>query len=244
MLYLGSSRVHRSLDGGNEWEAISPDLTGGSRAGDVPYGTLTSLSESRRRFGLIWAGSDDGPVHVTRDGGVSWTDASDGLPADYWVSRVEPGHHAEERAYVALSGYRWDHFEAMLFRTYDFGANWTRIGEDLPPEPINVVREDPETEGLLYVGTDHGLYVSFDDGRHFMAFDGRTADTTGAARLPAAPVHDLAIQDREADLAVGTHGRSIWIADIGLLRAMTPDVRARPARLPRRLAHIRRGLGL
>ena len=231
VLYLGSHRLHRSLDGAASWEGISPDLTGGGRPGDVPYGTLTTLSESPLHFGLLWTGSDDGRVHVTRDGGYAWTDVSAGLPEDLWVSRVEASHHTEARAYLALNGYRWDDFTAYLYATDDFGATWTRLGADLPAEPVNVVREDPRNADVLYVGTDHGLYVSLDRGATFMAFDGCTA-TGGADRtstgpqLPATPVHDLAVQAREADLVVATHGRSLWIADVRLVQQLTPSLRA------------------
>src|SRR5690606_19665716 len=147
ILYLGSNRVHRSLDGGRTWQALSGDLTLGGRPGDVPYGTLTSLDESPRRFGLLWAGSDDGLVHLSRDAGTTWADVSSGLPPDLWVSRVEASHHDDARAYAALNGYRWDDFTPHLYRTDDFGATWGRIGEDpgsgpgqaLPMEPVNVV---------------------------------------------------------------------------------------------------------
>jgi photosystem II stability/assembly factor-like uncharacterized protein len=223
ILYLGSHRVHRSLDGGKTWQVLSEDLTGGGRPGDVPYGTLTSLDESPRRFGLLWAGTDDGRVHLSRDGGYSWTDVSNGLPAELWVSRVEASHHDEARAFAALNGYRWDDFTPHLYRTDDHGATWRRIGRDLPMEPVNVVVEDPNSEELLYVGTDHGIYVSLDGGTTFMALMGQTA---GEGRLPEAPVHDLKVHPRDADLIVGTHGRSIWIAAVAHVQALTPELRA------------------
>jgi hypothetical protein len=142
------------------------------------------------------------------------------------VSRVEASHHADGRAYAALNGYRWDRFEPHLYRTDDYGATWDRIGEDLPMEPVNVVAEDPVNEDLLYVGTDHGVYVSLDRGHTFMALMGQAAAED--ARLPHAPVHDLKVHPREADLIVGTHGRSIWIADVAHLQALTPALRGEP----------------
>jgi len=236
ILYLGSHRVHRSLDRGATWNVISPDLTHGGRRGDVPYGTLTTLQESPFRFGQLAVGSDDGRVHVTVDGGYTWNDVSNGLPADLWVSRVEWSHHAPERLYVSLNGYRWDHFDAYVFRSDDLGATWRRIGQDLPQEPVNVVREDPANPDLLYVGTDHGVYISLDRGETFMAMMGQTS-AEGA--LPHAAAHDLTVQAREKDLVVGTHGRSIWIADVRYVQALTPALRAEGLRLftPDTLTH-------
>ena len=223
ILYFGSNKLHRSLDQGKSWETLSEDLTMGGLPGDVPYGTLTSIDESPLQFGQIWVGSDDGLVHVTRDGGFSWQDVSSGLPADYWISRVEASHHDGGRGFVALNGYRWDNFEAHVYRTDDYGASWRRIGMQLPHEPVNVIAEDPVNEDLLYVGTDHGVYVSFDGGQSFMAMSGQQTDESA---LPSAPIHDLKIHPRDADLIVGTHGRSIYIADVGFMQQLTSEVRA------------------
>src|SRR5690606_14040145 len=163
--------------------------------------------------------------HVSRDAGTTWTDVSAGLPSDLWVSRVEASHHDQARAYVALNGYRWDDFTPHVYRTDDYGATWDRIGVDLPMEPANVVVEDPVNEALRYAGTDHGVYVSLDRGASFMALMGQTS---AEGRLPEAPVHDLKVHPRDADLIVGTHGRSIWIADVAHLQALTPELRAEP----------------
>ena len=219
ILYLGSNKLHRSLNRGDDWETISDDLTQGGRKGDVPYGTLTTIDESPLRFGLIYTGSDDGLVHVTRDGGFSWQQVSGNLPQDLWVSRVEASNHAEGRIYVTLNGYRWDNFEPYVYRSDDYGQSWTRLGEDLPLEPVNVIVEDPENEDVLYVGTDHGLYVSLDRGASFMLMDGG---------LPNAPVHDLKVQAVAKDLVVGTHGRSIYRADVEHIQQLTPEMQARP----------------
>ena len=141
------------------------------------------------------------------------------------MSRVEASHHDAARAYVSLSGYRDDHHAAYVFRTDDDGATWQPIGQDLPLEPVNVVREDPSNADLLYVGTDHGLYVSLDGGgrsRRSWA-PPRSPGADGAAvRLPNVPVHDLALQHRDAELVVGTHGRSIWTASVAHLQQVTP----------------------
>jgi photosystem II stability/assembly factor-like uncharacterized protein len=214
ILYLGSNKLHRSLDRGDAWTDLSGDLTGGDRAGDVPYGTLTTVEESPLVFGLLYTGSDDGRIHVTRDGGTTWQRIDQNLPSPFWVSRVEASHHDTSRVYATLNGYRWDHFDAYVYRSDNHGETWTRIGTDLPREPVNVVLEDPAAEDVLYVGTDHGLYVSLDRGQSFMAM---------VEGLPNAPVHDLKIQPRAADLVVGTHGRSIFRADVEALRQLTPE---------------------
>jgi len=222
ILYYGANRLYRSMNRGEDMIALSDDLTKGGQAGDVPFGTLTTIDESPLRFGLLYTGSDDGYVHVTRDGGVAWQRISDKLPQNLWVSRVEASNHAESRVYVALNGYRSDHFDAYLYRSDDYGQTWRRIGTDLPAEPVNVVLEDPVNENLLYVGTDHGLYVSLDGGRSFMAM---------YQDLPSVAVHDLVIQAREKELVVGTHGRSIYLADVAHVQQLTPEMLARDLHL-------------
>ncbi len=219
VLYLGTNRLHRSFNRGQDWEAASEDLTQGGRPGDVPFGTLTTIDESPLRFGLVYVGSDDGLVHVSRDGGYTWTRVSDMLPQHRWVSRVEASAHALGRVYVALNGYRWDNFDALVFRSEDFGDSWEVVGGDLPREPVNVIVEDPHNEEVLYVGTDHGLYVSLDRGATFMA---------SGSSLPYAPVHDLKIQERRRHLLVGTHGRSIYQADVRYIQELSPDLLEEP----------------
>lgn len=215
IFYYGANRLYRSMNRGEDLQAISPDLTGGGRPGDVPYGTLTSISESSLRFGLIYVGSDDGYIHVTRDGGVNWTRIDGALPDDLWVSRVVASSHVEGRVYATLNGYRWDHFDAYVYVSEDYGQTWSRIGEDLPAEPVNVIVEHHDNADLLFVGTDHAVYASLDRGQTFHGF---------AEDLPASPVHDLKIQTRENDLVIGTHGRSIWRADIDAVSALDSDL--------------------
>ena len=237
VLYLGSHRVHRSLDRGESWEALSGDLTDGGVPGDVPYGTTTSLHESPLEFGLLAAGTDDGHVWIGEGGGRAWREAPPAWPAGLWVSRVEWSRHDRDRMVVSLNGYRADHFEAYVYRSDDAGRSWTRLGTDLPAEPVNVVREDPANPDVLYVGTDGGLYVSLDRGATFGGMRGQRAraaeggpgpDASTLTTLPAVPVHDVVIQEREADLVVATHGRSMWIADLKHLQQLTPAVRAEP----------------
>ncbi|HED07551.1 MAG TPA: glycosyl hydrolase [Ignavibacteria bacterium] len=215
IFYIGSNKLHRSLNKGNDYKTISFDLTKGGRKGDVPYGTLTTIDESPLQFGLLYTGSDDGLVYVSKDGGAKWENISKGLPENLWISRVTASSHKLSGIYVSLNGYRLDDFNSYLYSSDDYGKNWKKIGLDLPAEPINVVKEDPYNKNILYVGTDHGLYVSLDRGASFMGlFNG----------MPAVPVHDLAIQKREKDLVVGTHGRSIYIADIKYIEALNKNV--------------------
>ncbi len=215
IFYIGSNKLHRSLDKGKTYQTISPDLTKGGKKGDVPYGTLTTIDESPLQFGLLYTGSDDGLVYFSKDGGVNWNNISKGLPENLWVSRVTSSSHKLSRVYVSLNGYRWDDFGSYLYSSEDYGITWKKIGSNLPAEPINVVKEDPYNENILYVGTDHGLYVSLDKGLSFMAlFNG----------MPAVPVHDLAVQKREKDLAIATHGRSIYIADVQYIEKLNKDV--------------------
>ncbi len=214
IVYFGSNRFHRSMNQGDDFETLSGDLTNGGKKGDVSYGTLTTISESPMRFGLIYVGSDDGKVHVTKDAGYTWTDLSKKLPKDFWVSRVEASAHKEGRVYLSLNGYRWDNFQSMVYVSEDYGATWNNIGENLPAEPVNVIKEDPKNENVLYVGTDHGAYVSLDRGNSFISFVGG---------LPAVPVHDLVIHPRDNDIVLGTHGRSFYVASVEEVQQL-PDL--------------------
>ena len=215
IFYIGSNKLHRSLNKGDDYKTISFDLTKGWKKGDVPFGTLTTIDESTLQFGLLYTGSDDGLVYVSKEGGAKWENISKGLPVHLWVSRVTASSHKLSRIYVSLNGYRLDDFNSYIFSSDDYGVTWNKIGTNLPAEPINVVKEDPYNKNILYVGTDHGLYVSLDRGKIFMAlFNG----------MPAVPVHDLAIQKRDKDLVVGTHGRSIYIVDIEHIEELNESV--------------------
>jgi hypothetical protein len=181
----------------------------------VPFGTLTTISESPLKFGLLYTGSDDGYVHISRDGGNTFTKINNGLPADLYVSRVQAGAHKESRVYVSMNGYRNDHFAAYLFVSDDYGATWKNISASLPAEPVNVVREDLENDSILYVGTDGGLYVSLDAGNSFMAW------TKGLPK--SVPIHDITIQQRDNEILLGTHGRSIYVAKLKEIQKLLND---------------------
>jgi photosystem II stability/assembly factor-like uncharacterized protein len=219
ILYMGSQKVHRSFNQGKDWEIISGDLTKGGKTGDVPFGTLTTIHESPKKFGLLYAGSDDGLLHVTKDGGNTWTNISTTLPQDLWVARVQASQHETDRVYVTLNGYRWDDFRSFVYVSENYGATWNRIANDLPLEPVNVVKEDPKNPDLLYVGTDHGLYISLDRGKNFM---------TMMKDLPAVPVHDVVVHPRENELIVGTHGRSIYLASVEHVQQLVDSIRTQP----------------
>ena len=219
VVYFGSNKFHRSLNQGEDWDITSADLTKGGKKGNVPYGTLSSIDESPLQFGLIYVGSDDGLVHVSKDGGNTWKNISSGLIPDQWVSRVEASNFNKDRVYVALNGYRWDKFDAMIYKSDDGGTTWQRIGTDLPMDPVNVIKEDPFNENLLYVGTDHGLYISLDQGKTFMNMDNK---------LPHVPVHDLVIQQKAKDLVIGTHGRSIYRVNVKELEKLNEKIMAKP----------------
>ncbi|MDX1666338.1 MAG: glycosyl hydrolase, partial [Saprospiraceae bacterium] len=215
ILYMGSNMLHRSFNQGDDWEVISDDLTKGGRKGDVAFGTLTTVHESPLQFGLLYAGSDDGLIHVSRDGGHSWQRISDGLPQNLWVTRLQASAHDKSTVYASLNGYRWDDFNPYLYVSRDYGQTWQRIGLDLPIEPINDVHEDPVNADILYVGTDHGLYTSLDGGDTFQAL---------GHGIPAVAVHDVLVHPRENDLIVGTHGRSIYKGNVAELQQLTPEL--------------------
>jgi len=209
ILYMGANKLLRSMDKGETFDVISGDLTTGGKKGNVAYGTLTTISESPFQFGLIYVGSDDGYIHITKNGGGSWERISENLPKDLWVSRVIASQHQKERVYVTLNGYRNDDFKPYIFVSEDFGKTWSSINSNLPNAPINVVKEDNEDENMLYVGTDNGVYVSFDRGDNWHLFSNG---------LPKVAVHDLVVQNEAKDLVIGTHGRSIYKASVAPLQ--------------------------
>ena len=222
ILYLGSNKLHRSLDKGDTWEAISDDLTTGGKKGNVAYGTLTTISESPFQFGLLYTGSDDGYVHVSKNGGGSWEHISNSFPKDLWVSRVIASQYKKERVYVTLNGYRSDDFTVYVYRSDDYGKTWENISNNIPASPVNVIREDSENPNLLYVGTDNGAYASSNQGKDWSSFQ---------KGLPSVAIHDLVIQPSAKHLILGTHGRSLYKASIAPLQLMTSEVIAKEAHI-------------
>ncbi|WP_167517026.1 WD40/YVTN/BNR-like repeat-containing protein [Hydrotalea flava] len=211
ILYYGSNKFQRSLHRGEDLETLSNDLTTNPPQGNVPFGTLTTISESPLKFGLLYAGADDGSLHVSFDDGYTWQSIQDGLPKGLYVSRVTASAFKENRVYVSLNGYRNDDFKPYLFVSDDYGKTWKSIGADLPYESINVIKEDNKLSNVIYVGTDGGLYVSADNGTTFMGWNNG---------LPfSIPVHDIAIQPIANEIILGTHGRSIYIAPLKEVQA-------------------------
>ncbi len=223
-VYFGSSVVFKSTDRGDTWTAISGDLTRrldrdtlpimgmkgpgglGRHDGTAPFGNIATLDESKRVRGLVWAGTDDGLVHVSRDDGRNWTrvDSFPGAPRLTYVSRVIASHHADGTAYVTLDGHRNNDFKPYVYRTTDFGRTWTSITSNLPQHgSLQVIREHHRNPDLLFVGSEFGVFVSINGGRSWSEL----------SKLPTAAVHDLLIHPRENDLILGTHGRGIWVLD-------------------------------
>ncbi len=223
VVYVGSQHVHRTTDGGQSFQVISPDLstgrdsllmrTGGLTPDDVSptFGAVVfAISESPLTRGEIWAGTNDGQLHVSRDNGGTWIDLTSSLPGLTelsTISSIEPSRHARGTAYVAVDGHQVNDFRPHLLVTRDWGATWSTITDGIPEHPLSfthVLREDPQVAGLLYTGTGNGLYVSVDDGDNWTRF---------RSNLPPAPVHWLEIQPHYNDLVVATYGRGFQIAD-------------------------------
>jgi len=206
ILYHGMQFLFRSLDRGDTWEKISPDLTWNtaSEMGDIPYHTLFAISESPLRNGLVYAGTDDGRVWVTKDGGKAWTEITAGLPYQKWVSRLVASAYDLGTVYMTQNGKRDDDFTPYIWKSTDFGKTWTSLAKGIPVGPVNVIREDPVNRTILYVGTDMGVYVTKDGGKNWMAL---------GAGLPTCYVHDLIIHPRDNIIVIATHGRGMWALD-------------------------------
>ena len=211
ILYFGCQYLLRSMDMGDTWEEISPDLTTNKQPqGNVPFSTLTTISESPLKFGLIWVGTDDGRIHVTTDGGNTWSETIDGLPQGKWVSKVFASPHDKATAFVSLTGYRDDDFAPYAFKTTDYGKTWTSVTQGLPLEPVNVIIQDAVSPDLLFLGTDHGTYSSLDGGASWHIF----------SDIPDVASYDMVVHPRENELVVATHGRSMYVADVRPLQGL------------------------
>ena len=218
VLTITSQYVHRSTDAGRSWQIISPDLTRNDTSKQEPSGgpittdsngmdwycTIFAFAESPLEPGVLWAGSDDGLVHLSRDNGGSWQDVTPAeMPTWSLVSVIEPSPHDAGTAYLAVDRHRHDDFAPYLYRTTDYGATWETITEGIPADDFcRVIRADPARRGLLYCGTETGVYLSFDDGARWQPF---------RLNLPVVPVHDLVV--KAGDLIAATHGRAFWVLD-------------------------------
>lgn len=229
VVYAGSQRLMRSDDRGDSWIDASPDLTQGTLAADggrcanaggaqgwINFCTITTLDESELVRGLIWAGTDDGRVHVTDNGGSDWREVTAdlvraGADEDHWVSRVRASLHSPGTAFVTKNGFRFDDFSPQVYKTTDYGRNWRSIASNLPASAVNVIVEDRQNPDLLYVGNDRGVYVSI---------DGAVNWTSLQANMPVVPVKDLLVHPRELDLIAATYGRGLYVTDVSMFREM------------------------
>ncbi len=241
VLYVTGNQVFRTTDEGQTWQILSPDLTradpetlqptGGpinlDAIGAETYAVIFSFVESQHEKGVFWAGSDDGLIHISKDGGDSWQNVSPDWPEWMMVSMIEQSPHEAGTVYVAGTRYKLDDYRPYLYKTTDYGQSWTQINEGIREDDFTrVIREDPKRPGLLYVGTETGVYVSFDGGGSWQSLQ---------LNLPVCPVHDLLLKDD--DLVVATHGRSFWILDdVTPLQQMRDEVMAAEVHLfrPRR----------
>jgi len=205
VLYLGGNKLMKSENQGDDWETVSEDLTQGGKQGNVAYGTITSISESPLKEGLLYTGSDDGLVYLTKNKGKKWKNITSTLPKNLWVSRVIASQHLKSRVYVTLNGYRFDDFTPYAFVSENYGKTWNSISNTLPKAAINVIKEDLNDENILYAGTDSGLYISFNKGITWESFSNE---------FPNVAVHDLVIQSKTNDLIVATHGRSLYKTNV------------------------------
>ena len=233
IVYFGGNFLFKTTDRGQSWEKISPDLStddpekqedsGGITAdntGAEIHCTIYTISESPLKEGVIWIGTDDGLVQLTTDGGTTWANVTrniKGLPPEGWVTRVEASHFDEGTAYATFDRHRVDDYKPYVYKTTNFGKTWTSLSADLPSVGyLHVVREDLENKNLLYVGSEFGLFLSFNGGKEWMAYKND---------FPTVAVRDIQIHPRERDLLVGTHGRGLWILDdIRPMEQMTPAV--------------------
>jgi photosystem II stability/assembly factor-like uncharacterized protein len=226
VIYLGGNHLFKLTERGDKWESISPDLstrdveritTTGS--GAETNGTIYTISESPITRGLLWAGTDDGKIWMTRNEGREWADLTGNLPREargLWVSRLEASHFEEGTAFVAIDGHRNDVYAPFVFMTTDFGKTWRSINSNLARNaPVKVVREDPFNKNLLFLGTEFGFYISFNRGGSWTKF---------MPGLPTVAVDDIMVHPRDRDLIIGTHGRSLYIMDdIRPLEELTPE---------------------
>ena len=230
IVYTGAQVLFRSFDRGDHWEEISPDLTTNDQEKISPPGrtiqfcTITTIAESPRQAGVLWVGTDDGQVHVSRNHGAAWTNvtpaiAAAGGPAQLWVTRVVASAHAAGTAYVTKSGHRYDRAAPHIFRTTDYGETWTAVHGNLPQTPVNVIAEDPGHPDIIFAGTLDGVFVTLDRGTRWFPMK---------SNMPVVPVTDLLVHPRESDLVVATFGRGLFLTHIAPLRELNDTVLSAP----------------
>ncbi len=223
VIYHGMNFLYRSMNRGESWERISEDLTYNEvdKIGDIPYQTIYSISESPLQFGLLYVGTDDGRVW-TSEAGSGWAEITGELPRGKVIAEIVASKYDVDSVYMTQNGKRDDDFAAYLWKSTDRGATWQDLAAGIPGGPINVVKEDPNVEGMLYVGTDTGVYVSLDGGSGWYALPGG---------IPHTFVQDMIIHPRDDLLVVATHGRGMWALDLRPVQQLTAEVREQPLHL-------------
>jgi photosystem II stability/assembly factor-like uncharacterized protein len=217
-IYAGFQYVFRSTDRGAAWEKISADLSDNDPArmlrrssSEIPYQTVSALAESPRKRGLLYAGTDDGRLHVTMDDGKQWSELTAGLRFRKWISRVVPSQHAEGTVYITQRGREDDDFAPYIYKSSDYGKTLTSIVNNIPAGPVNVIREDPTDPNILYAGTDFGAFITVDGGRRWQVL---------GANLPSVQVSDLQVQPRDHVIVISTYGRGMWAMDATKVRSL------------------------
>lgn len=221
-VYVGFQFVFRSTNRGSTWERISPDLSANDptqmlpqSSSAIPYQTIVALAESPLKPGVLYAGTDDGRLHVTSDGGKTWVDSTSSLPVRKWVSRIVPSRHTEGTVFVTLRGREDDDFAPYVYKSTDQGKTFTSIAANVPAGPVNVIREDPAEANVLYLGTDFGAFISTTGGRQWHVLGGN---------LPSTQVSDLQVHPRDNVIVISTYGRGMWAMDA--LRARAEGVKS------------------
>jgi len=211
-VYFGTQYLFRSRDRGNTWEKLTPDLSNGDKTkmGDIPHQVVISISESPKKKGLVYAATDDGRVHLTIDEGKEWTELTANLPHRMWVSKVLASQYNERTVYLSQQGRYDEDFGVYLYKSTDYGKTWKSIAGNLPGGPMNMIREDPVTPGVLYASNDFGIYVSTNDGGKWDVLGGN---------LPSVNVMDFIIHPRDRVAVIATHGRGVWVTDVSKIGA-------------------------
>jgi len=206
-IYFGAQYLFRSHDRGDTWEKLTPDLSYGDKThlGDIPHQLVISISESPKKKGVLYVGTDDGRLHASQDDGKTWTELTSKLPHKMWVAKVLASQYNESTVYLAQQGRYDEDFGVYLYKSADYGNTWKSIAGNLPGGPMNMIREDPATPGVLYASNDFGMYVSTNDGGRWEVLGGN---------LPSVNVMDFIVHPRDRVAVIATHGRGVWVMDV------------------------------
>lgn len=217
VIYHGMNYLFRSMDRGDHWERISPDMSYNNpeKYGDIPYQTIFAIAESPFKFGTIYVGTDDGRIHRTTNSGSDWTELTSNIPVHQWVSKIVASEHTDGTVYLTQNGKRFDDFAAYVWKSKDMGETWIDISTNIPCGPVNAITEDPTNPNVLYVGTDLGVYVTLNGGESWQVL---------ATDMPTTFVHDVTVHPRENLLIAATEGRGMYVMDVRYIQEMTDSV--------------------